>query len=477
MFVSPPPTVSQQQLLPNVLTRRKSNDLATIPENPSGGSQDSLLSNVGSGNTKKEFVNAPPEFANRARDEIKKRLLQKRGGAGSSGNSGNHGSGVRSMHSFRNHGSSAVSSSQSSVYSGNTYNSDAASVVTGMTASSAAQSSIFSVPSFNTVSTQLTESSSVIDAYDAKQQQPLTITLEQALPTIFYDMYSPEILMNPQNLMSNGRPKFTKRELLDWDVNDIRSLLIIESLRPEWHGQLPTIAFQPLQADGSMEQEPYFPQFRFQLLPLNSPDKVIISTLVSSDLYIEANLDYEFKLTSAQYTVNSARRRHEEHIGYHEPVMHLSKPEWRNIIENYLLNIAVEAQCRFDFKKACSEYKKWKLEQLRQQAIQQKQSFVKKPNMPPPSTIPKKSKNSLLRRALLRNSQLKIEEQHELELQQQQQQMQQQQQANAVEIPTKVSLTKEEKSMVWSHCQLHVYQRLGLDWTPDNVSANKVATD
>ncbi|CDO94953.1 unnamed protein product [Kluyveromyces dobzhanskii CBS 2104] len=450
MFVSPPPTTASN-LLPGVLTKRKPNDLATIPENPMGSASPLLPdqpANVNIG--KKEFVNAPPEFANRARDEIKKRLLQKRSGSSS---------GARSLHSYN--------SSSSSYRRDN--DSDAASVVTEVTMSSGTGSSVFSTPSFNTISTQLTDASSVIELPESK---PLTYTLEQALPTIFYDMYSPDILMNPQNLMSNGRPNFTKRELLDWDMNDIRSLLIIESMRPEWNGQLPSITFNQLQ--DRIGQEPSIPQFRFQLLPLRSPDDFIISTLVSSDLYLEANLDYEFKLTSAKYTVNSARKRHEEIIGFHEAVMNLSKPEWRNIIENYLLNIAVEAQCRFDFKKACSEYKKWKLDQVKQQAIQQnmlhhQQNFVTKPNMPPPTIIPKKTKNSLLRRALLKSSQIKIEEQMELEQQQQQQQAT----VPLVEVPTKISLTKDEKSMVWSHCQLQVYQRLGLDWTPDNVVANK----
>lgn len=33
----------------------------------------------------------------------------------------------------------------------------------------------------------------------------------------------------------------------------------------------------------------------------------------------------------------------------------------------------------------------------------------------------------------------------------------------------KISLTKEEKAMIWSQCQVQVYQRLGLDWQPDSV--------
>lgn len=35
--------------------------------------------------------------------------------------------------------------------------------------------------------------------------------------------------------------------------------------------------------------------------------------------------------------------------------------------------------------------------------------------------------------------------------------------------PLKVSLTKEEKAMLWSKCQSQVYLRLGLDWTPDGI--------
>lgn len=59
--------------------------------------------------------------------------------------------------------------------------------------------------------------------------------------------------------------------------------------------------------------------------------------------------------------------------GSKEPIMRLSKPEWRNIIENYLLNVAVEAQCRYDFKQKRSEYKRWKL----------LNSNLKRPDMPP----------------------------------------------------------------------------------------------
>lgn len=447
MFVSPPPT-STTQLLPGLLSRKKSSELATISESGDSSHMSIYSDSLG----RKDFVNAPPEFADRARDEIKKRLLKKRTTGSRRPSVGSTG-GLTSLHSFRG----------SSSYGGESQ-SDVISLATNSTG---AQSSLFSSPSLQTNFTNYTQESTSFH----QDSKPLVLTLEQALPSMFYDMYSPDILMNPQNLLGNGRPKFTKRELMDWDLNDIRSLLIVERLKPEWHGQLPRIDFSTMQNVNGPDSKVL--EFRFILLPLDSSDDVIIDTLVNSDLYTEANLGYEFKMSSAQYTVNSARQRHEQLLGYHEPVMHLSKPEWRNIIENYLLNIAVEAQCRFDFKKACSEYKKWKLEQVQTEFLeQQRQTSITKPNMPPPSIIPKKSKNSLLKRALLRSSQLKIGERME----EQNSQGQENDLVNAgsenSDLPTKVSLSKEEKAMVWSHCQLQVYQRLGLDWTPDNVPTN-----
>lgn len=379
------------------------------------------------------FVNAPPEYANRARDEIRKRLLPQ---------------------GSKSHRSSRAGSLKSS---------DSQSVLSD--AASSYQSSIFSHPS--TVITHSTTHSSFLPPPAKIVTQ---LSLQDALPKTFYDMYAPEILMSdPSNILCNGRPKFTERALLDWELNDIRSLLIVERPRPEWGNQLPEI----------LTDAPNLPKFRFQLLPLNSSDEFIIQTLISSDLFMEANLDYQFKVTSAKYTVLAARKRHEQMTGRMEPIMQLSKPEWRNIIENYLLNIAVEAQCRYDFKHNCSEFKKYKAQQFN----------LKRPDMPPPSSIPsydrgismEKSSRSgsggLLKRALMKNFQLKNSNEGNLS----------QQNTNNNDnysndnggsstgsMPNqhggKISLTKEEKAMIWSQCQVQVYQRLGLDWQPDGIS-------
>lgn len=381
------------------------------------------------------FVSAPAEYADRARIEIRKRLLQQPGSAS---------------------GSASASSRQSASSASSAHHRDSESLLSDN--ASSYQSSIFSAPT--TIGTQGSGHSAATSAFSsnaaAHQQKYIThVTLEEALPKTFYDMYAPEIFaQDPSKILYNGRPSFTKRELLDWDLNDIRSLLIIEQPRQHWGPNLPEIVTP---SDSNL------PNFRFVLLPLCASDDFIINTLVNSDLYVEANLDYEFKLTSARYTVAAARKRHEQITGSHEPIMSLSKPEWRNIIENYLLNIAVEAQCRFDFKQQCSDFKKWKAQQTN----------LKKPDMPPPSVIPLSMRkdnmnssssggNALLKKALMKNMQMK-------NIQQQQSQASPAQAGSSGHHSPKVSLTKEEKANIWSHCQAQVYQRLDLDWKPDAV--------
>ncbi|KAH9199789.1 hypothetical protein LQ764DRAFT_224711 [Zygosaccharomyces rouxii] len=421
MFVSPPPATTRTQVLGKrpITKADAANDhalanhhhqqggifssLGAIPE----GSVFELSNGLPPANAVAEanFVNAPVEYQDRARTEIRKRLLP------------HHSSSTSSARSYR---SSRSSLDNVSLASDN---------------ASSYQSSIFSSPSL------ATESST-----DTSIHLISEVSLQDVLPKTFYDMYAPEVVMSdPGNLLPNGRPKFTERELLDWELNDIRSLLIVENLRPEWGGTLPRI----------ISPRHDMPQFRLQYLPLCSSDSFIIETLVSSDLYAEVNLDYEFKLTSAKYTVAAARKRHEHQTGRNELIMQLTKPEWRNIIENYLLNIAVEAQCRFDFKHRCSEFKKWK------QRRQQESNNLRKPDMPPPRFIPPKSKSShsrgnLLEKALMKSFQKNVDD------------------GSAGSIHHgKVGLTKEEKNEIWSQCQARVYQRLGLDWMPDNYERKR----
>ncbi|EJS41756.1 std1p [Saccharomyces arboricola H-6] len=444
MFVSPPPATARNQ----VLGKRKSkkyddnsknvilnadaevatnislfglnNNLPHDNQEVNTSNHYSVNPDLGNGRSNNNFVSTPPEYADRARIEIRKRLLPTAG---------------NKMINVLNALPENAVNQQVSTSDSQSFVSDHA---------SSYESSIFSHSS--TVLTHITTDSSSIDAKTPKFVTE--ITLEDALPKTFYDMYSPEVLMSdPASILYNGRPKFTKRELLDWDLNDIRSLLIVEQLRPEWGSQLPTVVTCGVN----------LPQFRLQLLPLCSSDEFITATLVNSDLYIEANLDRNFKLTSAKYTVASARKRHEEMTGFSEPIMRLSKPEWRNIIENYLLNVAVEAQCRYDFKQKRSEYKRWKLVN----------SNLKRPDMPPPSIIPHgfqahdySNSGGLLKKALMKNFQIKNFKNDAKTLGA----------GTQKNVVNKVSLTSEERAAIWLQCQTQVYQRLGLDWKPDGVS-------
>ncbi|KAH3674337.1 hypothetical protein WICMUC_003363 [Wickerhamomyces mucosus] len=263
------------------------------------------------------------------------------------------------------------------------------------------QPSIFSTQ--HSLTTQFTNislnSPSVKQPQQQSQQSQIYLTLQQALPTSFEDIYLPELLSDP-NMLIDGRPSFTKRPLIDWDLNDIRSLLIVSELKPEWNFQIPII---------------YSPQgFKMEYLPLNSNDELIIKTLVSSDIYKESKFDMEFRIQTAKYTVYTARTKHAQLNKYQpgqQPV--LSKPEWRNIIENFMLNLAVESQCRYEFKKHISDLKSL-------------------------SKISGSRDNNLLKKALLKDNQIQAK------------------------------LTKEQKFQVWKNIQSSLYNRLGLDWKPDN---------
>jgi hypothetical protein len=186
------------------------------------------------------------------------------------------------------------------------------------------------------------------------------LTLNQALPFDFTDYYSPDLDVEK---FSNGRPVFTKRPLKNWELNDLRSLLIYPELKPEWNNKIPEI------------QSPY-PNinFRIQIIPNYYSDKLISEYLAHSDIYKEAKFDFDFKLKTATYIVERARLRHKQILIESFEINPSNfdnsnltnniqfdcyfKFEWRNIIENYLLNLGIEYQCRSEFKLRISKLKK-----------------------------------------------------------------------------------------------------------------------
>lgn len=193
------------------------------------------------------------------------------------------------------------------------------------------------------------------------------LSLSEALPKDFSDYYAPDLDV-PR--FSNGRPRYTKRNLKNWELNDTRSLLIY----PDW----PTTPGSPAAVQGALPSPPVpraLPHiqspikgksFRIQIIPYYASDAQIIQELVSSDIYKEATFEPNFREKTAQYIVEKARRRHAELlvnsfevgaeyfneyglIGNMEYDSYF-KFEWRNIIENFLLTLAIEYQCRSDFK-------------------------------------------------------------------------------------------------------------------------------
>ncbi|CDK26457.1 unnamed protein product [Kuraishia capsulata CBS 1993] len=297
--------------------------------------------------------------------------------------------------------------------------------------SSVLQNSLFSNQLF-TVYTASTEESAAVHPSGVGLSDR-SFELSKVLPHDYTDMYAPDL---ESERFSNGRPVFTKRDLIDWELNDVRSLLIVESLRPEWEGSLPQInSVIPL---------------RLQYIPLDCSDEVFANSLVESDIYKESNFDVGFRYKTAKYIVSSARLRHASTLieEYSIPrecfaedgnllpevkdtyYAHFFKYEWRNMIENFLLNLAVESQCRHDFRKVCLALKR---ERARSQSSLQ--------TVTPP-------KKSLLLKAIMSSS-------------------------GPAPLPTlpHSKLTHEEKTHLWASVQANVYRRLSLDWKPDLVSA------
>lgn len=168
---------------------------------------------------------------------------------------------------------------------------------------------------------------------------PERIPLRSALPSKFRPFYAPDLYETPENINEFGRPKFTERDLVDWGLNDVRSLLFWHKPRKAWGGRVPEI-----KESG----------FRIELLPLNASDSKIISVLSNSSIYREHNIEKEIREQLAAGAVRGTR----EISGKRQK---LTLPQWRYMIESYLLNMGCEAQTRLDYTNAILKLKKRKL--------------------------------------------------------------------------------------------------------------------
>lgn len=244
------------------------------------------------------------------------------------------------------------------------------------------------------------------------------IPLNKALPQDFTDYYSPDL---EAEKFSNGRPTFTKRPLKNWELNDLRSLLIYSEPKPEWNNKIPEI----------LSPYPNI-QFRIQIIPNYCSDNQITELLAHSDIYKESKFDLDYKIKTAKFIVERARLRHKQILidsfGV-DPLAFNSetnlvndirydcyfKFEWRNIIENYMLNIGIEYQCRSEFKLRINKLKK----------LTQEKKFngLSDKN-------PKSSKMDLYKNVLLQN---------------------------------KSTISEEEKMSIWKDVQNEVYRKLDMD--------------
>ncbi|XBW36648.1 hypothetical protein QEN19_002219 [Hanseniaspora menglaensis] len=367
----------------------------------------------------KDFINAPEEYNIRARNEIKEKLFNNNE--------------IDKVNLFKPRANKPDPSRASNSYKSASISSSKNGKMLQTSNNSYISHRISEISSLNSYGSSMgnsTTQSSGVKSYFiqanksnnpeiySKANENLSIYLTDALPTTFDDYYFPENLMDKNKLLPNGRPKFSHRPgLVDWNLNDLRSLLIVDQLRNQWYGKIPSIYPEDIVTTNSKNglKSKQSVRFNIIILPLNSDDNTIINTLATSDLYMEHNLDPHFKMMTAKYIVQNARRKYSQLHGSSSINfnMLLSKPEWRNIIDNYLLNIGVEAQCRLEFKIKCKEYKKWKQEKQTQTLQQQAQPAISAPQSTP------------------------------------------------------VIITKEEKALLWQQIQKDVYNKVGLDWQPD----------
>lgn len=258
------------------------------------------------------------------------------------------------------------------------------------------------------------------------------LPLRSVLPKSYTDYYTADILSDSALLTPQGRPLFTQRDLVDWTLNDTRSLLIVPELRPEWRGVVPRVIE---------------PGYRVQVLPLDATDDELVQGLVSSDIYAEHKFEHSFLVQTAEYTVQAARARN--HGGQQTQ---LSKPEWRNVIENYLLNLACEAQCRIDFKRKCAELKRLKRDSTSKSTA---------PSSAVKSTSPGKSTSPLLKQAIMTSLSVSPDFSSSLDSISSA--------SSADSSKKKASLSRLEKQQIWVTVQTLLYKRLGLNWQADEL--------
>ncbi|KAK7206929.1 hypothetical protein BZA70DRAFT_309721 [Myxozyma melibiosi] len=281
------------------------------------------------------------------------------------------------------------------------------------------------------------------------------------------------------------RPSFTYRPLVDWERNDLRSLCFLPALSPDilpqWYTPDDDLSLTPppLREDA----------FHITVLPLTADDETIVDKLASSDLYLEFDFSPTHRRRLARETIDLCLPHRTEV---------LSKPEWRRVIDNYLLALGCEAQCRVDFQRAIIHRAVRKHEQqlARGRSNLLKRALVTRAaattsglsppsptflfhfDSPPPSPPQPDSQQSFISRTTkdffqtLTNSPSSSSSPpptmspptHQIPIQ-----FRPTIPASST-IPLPISVPKSEQKVIWREVQVHLYSKLGLDWDPTELA-------
>lgn len=290
-------------------------------------------------------------------------------------------------------------------------------------------------------STSTSSSASRSSRISLKPRKLTKISIHTLIPTDFRTYYTSEVLQTHE-LTAQGRPSFTERPLIDWRLNDLRSLLIFDLPLP---AQL---------RDAELRE----PGFRVHVIPRDLPDDQMVTALANTSLYQEFNFSMEFKMQTAYYTLLAVRERIGQNVA-------LTRPQWRNVVENYLLNLGCEAQCRLDFRTLYYKLLDRKREQVQQQQQQQQQdgSDAKHHSRQRRRSSSSTLSTNLLRKAILTNITTEFRNRDCCEIQLYPQN------PRSGSNNHDVKLTQLEKQEIWVFCQASLYKFLGLNWKPDEL--------
>ncbi|KAK9367034.1 hypothetical protein V1509DRAFT_628074 [Lipomyces kononenkoae] len=305
------------------------------------------------------------------------------------------------------------------------------------------------------------------------------------IPSSFTDMYPAEVFhrfppqLPHQPYYSSGqglftsfgiadlylrRPSFTHRDLTDWEKNDLRALCMVTELKPEWLPDLP-VASDPqsfTQIVPILKEE----HFRIIVLPLTADNQTIVDTLSGSDLYVEFGFSVNHRVRLARETINICLSHRQNNAA-------LTKPEWRRVIDNYLLGLACEAQGRVEFKKALTARVLHKQEQqlakcrgnlLKRVLLDRARSST---SASPSSTGVSSSATAFLSRKTSSTSEFvqnyepstSTSSSHTSGI------------SSSIAIPPmNISVSRPEQKIIWREVQVRLYARLGLDWEPSELA-------